>query len=178
VRGGARRAALGLRLVELAVQQRDRLLQLVDRRVLDAADPDRAVDRRVDLRVRAAVDPAQVRHERVTLGAQGGAALEGRQLGLGSGSGSATAAGTTIGAGAGGGSPGRGEQRHLRRDVGGERDEADVVGLGLHARGALEQVVVEQALVTAVVLGVQVVAQLGLDVGGHRAQPPVAGRKT
>src|SRR3954469_9303025 len=67
-----------------AEQELDRSLELVERRVLDAADPGRAVQPAVDLRVAALVAAAQVGDEPVALVAQERAALEGRRLrGLG-----------------------------------------------------------------------------------------------
>src|SRR6478609_5556236 len=70
------------RTAESVDQQADRALELVDRRVLDAADAGGAIEPGVDLGVGAAVGAAQVRDKAVALVAQERAALEGGKRGV------------------------------------------------------------------------------------------------
>ena len=154
-------------------QQVDRALELVERRVLDAADPARAVQPAVDLGVAAAVAAAQVGDEAVALVAQQRAALERRGL-------AARAPGAVRGAA---GARGRGAPARRRAAPNSASCGATSAATGTNA-GSLERSV-SRALLGArrarrVVLGrrAQHVAQLALDLGGVRPQDRVgrAGR--
>jgi hypothetical protein len=179
-------ALLGLRAVELLVEELDRLLELGDRRRLDRADAALAVEPPVDLVERAAVDAPQRPDELVALGAQGRAPLEGRQgrLVVGLGLGDRTALGNAPAGGAraegivGAGDGGSGEPKSAICGATSAASGTKPTSSGsVSTRGRARAGRRRAALVAAVVLGVQVVAQLGLDVGGQRAQPAVGGQE-